>query len=135
MRRPLALLCLPLCALAACGTASTTSTSAFTGVKREVAQAIANLQSNASSAEQSKICANDLAAGLVRRLGGTKGCEAAIKAQLNQVDNPQLSIESVHLPARPGSASATVISIHEGMSRPSTIVLVKEGGAWKISRL
>ena len=67
MRRPLALICLPLLALAlaACGT--TTSTASFKGAEHEVAQTIANLQSDITASEQKKICANDLAAAVVTR--------------------------------------------------------------------
>jgi hypothetical protein len=138
MSRLSAILCLPLCALAlaACGAStSATSTSDFSGVKREVAQRIADFQSDASSTEERKICANDLAARIVRRLGGSKGCETAIKNQLGQVDNLEVGIQSVSVAAGGTSASATVKSIHEGKSRPSTLQLVKEGRSWKISGL
>lgn len=123
-------LCSPL--LAACGTASSsTSTSAFKGVKREVAQGVADLQSDAASAEQKKICGEDLAASVVRGLGGSKGCEAAIKRQLDQVDELEVSVESVTVSGR--TAIAAVKSIHEGKSKLSTLTLVKEGGRWKVA--
>lgn len=135
MRRLLPVICLPLSALAlaACGAAPATSTSGFSGAEHEVAQAIASFQSHASSSEQKKICEEDLAAALVKRLGGLKGCEAAIKTQLGQVDNPELAIASVQIGARGTKASATVKSIYEGKSRQSTMLLVKEGGKWRIS--
>jgi hypothetical protein len=120
-------------ALSACGTASSTSTSAFSGVKREVAQTIANFQSDSSGAEEKKICGDDLATALVTRLGGAKACEKAFKKQLAQVDNPELTIESVRLAPHGASASATVKSIHEGKSRASSLSLVKERGKWRIS--
>ena len=134
MRRPLALLCLPASALAlaACGT-TTVSTSGFKGAQREVAQTISNLQADATAGEQGKICANDLDAALVARLGGKKGCEAAIKSQLAQVDNLEASVESVALAANGRTATAQVKSIREGKSHPSTVALVLEGGKWKIS--
>ena len=102
-------------------------------MQREVAQTIASFQSDSTSAEEKKICGEDLAAGLVARLGGRKSCEAAIKRQLAQVDNPELTIESVRVAPHGASASATVKSIHEGKSRASSLSLVKEGGKWKIS--
>jgi len=134
MRR-LALLCLPLSALvlAACG--NTVSTSAFKGEQREVAQAISNLQADATAAEQNKICADELAGALVRRLGGIKGCEAAIKSQLNEVDNLEASVESVELAADGISATAQVKSIREGKKATSSVLLVKERGKWRISGL
>jgi hypothetical protein len=133
MRRPLALLCLPVSALAlaACGT--TVSTAGFKGAAHEVAQTVSNLQADATAGEQGKVCARDLAAALVARLGGTKGCEAAIKSQLAQVDSLETSVESVKIAADGQSATATVKSIHEGKSRPSGVSLVKEGGKWKVS--
>ncbi|HYB23722.1 MAG TPA: hypothetical protein VED41_07985 [Solirubrobacteraceae bacterium] len=136
MRRLLTSLCLPLSALAlaACGTTAT-SVSGFSGVKREVAQAIATFQSDSSSSEQKKICEDDVAAAVVRSLGAVKGCEAAFKAQLGEVDNPELVVNSVQLGARGTTASAAVKSIYEGKSRTGTMLLVKEGGRWRISGL
>lgn len=133
MRRPLALLCLPVSALAlaACGT--TVSTAGFKGAAHEVAQTVSNLQADATAGEQGKVCARDLAAALVTRLGGTKGCEAAIKSQLAQVDSLETSVESVKIAADGQNATATVKSVHEGKSRPSGVSLVKEGGKWKVS--
>ncbi|HTA12203.1 MAG TPA: hypothetical protein VK765_02190 [Solirubrobacteraceae bacterium] len=133
MRRSLTTLCLMLCAplLAACGTAGSTSTSRFTGVKREVAQGIASLQSDAAGVEQKKVCTEDLSASVVKRLGGTKGCEAAIKRQLDQVDELEVSVQSVNVTGT--TATATVKSIHEGKNKLSTLTLVKEGHAWKVS--
>jgi hypothetical protein len=133
MRRLPALLCLPLCAvaLAACG--ATVSTAGFTGEKHAVAQTISNLQAAATAAEQKKICAEYLSAAVVTRLSGTKGCEAAIKSQLTEVDSLEVTVESVTLAADGKSASARVKSIHEGKKALSTLPLVKEGGKWKIS--
>lgn len=128
--------CLALLAtgLAGCG-ASTVSTSAFKGEEHEVAQTVSNLQSDATTGEVKKVCTNDLDSALVTRLGGVKACEAAIKNQLAEIDNLEVSVESVHVisaGARP-TASAQVKSIHSGKSGPSTLLLVKEDGKWKIS--
>jgi len=124
MRRPLAMLCLPLSLLALAG---------FKGEQHEVAQTIANLQNDATAAEQKKICANDLAAALVTRLGGAKGCETAIKNQLAEVDNLETSVKSVDVAAGGKAATAQVKSIREGKTATSAVSLVKEGGKWKIS--
>ncbi len=135
MRRPLALLCLPLCALAlaACGAASTTV--GFKGVQHEAAQTVANLASDATASEQKKICEDDLAAATVARLGGTKACEATVKSQLAEVDNLEVSVQSVQIAADGTTATAQVKSVREGKSRASTLALVKERGKWKISGL
>jgi hypothetical protein len=133
MRRVPVLLCLPLSALllSACG--STVSTTGFKGQAHEVAQTIANLQADATAGEQKKICADDLAAGVVARLGGTKGCETAIKNQLAEINSLEVRVRSVHVASGNASATADVSSIHEGKTRPSTLSLVKEGGKWKLS--
>ncbi|HSZ13008.1 MAG TPA: hypothetical protein VK790_03120 [Solirubrobacteraceae bacterium] len=133
MRRPLVIACLPLSALAltACGT--TTSTAGFSGEKHQVAQTLANLQSDATAAEPKKICANDIAAATVTRLGGSKRCEAAIKSQLSEVDSLEANVKSVTLAADGKTATAQVKSIREGTSATSAVSLVKEGGKWKIS--
>ena len=138
----------PLCATvlalgaAGCGTAST-STSAFKGEQHEVAQAIANLQSNLTSSDQKKVCTEDLAASVVAGLryaagsstGPAAGCEQAIKKQLTEIDNLELSVDSVTLTSGGSepTAQARVRSIYEGKTRISTLILVKEGGKWKLS--
>jgi hypothetical protein len=132
MRRMLPLICLPLSALALAACGSTVTTAGFKGEQHEVAQAIANLQADATAGEQKKICADDLAASVVGRLGGAKGCEEAIKKQLAEIDSLEVSVQSVKL-ASGSTATATVRSIYEGKHRPSTVSLAKEGGKWKIS--
>jgi ribonuclease I len=135
MRRLLTLLCLSASALALAACATTVSTAGFKGQQHEVAQTISNLQADATAAEQKKVCANDLAAALVQKLGGAKGCEAAIKSQLTEVDSLEASVQSVTVAADGETATAQVKSIHEGKSRSSAVALVKEGGKWKIAGL
>jgi hypothetical protein len=133
VRRLLALICLPLCpvVLAACGT--TTSTANFKGSEHAVAQTVANLQSDITAGEQKKVCANDLAAAVVTRLGGTKGCESTIKNQIGQIDNTELQVESVKVAGQ--RATASVKSIYKGKKRLTTVSFVEEGGKWKIASL
>ncbi len=135
MRRPTTLLCLPLSALALAACGSTVSTSGFKGAEHEVAETISNLQSDATTGEEKKICGDDLAAAVVSRLGGTKGCETAIKHQLAEINNLQVSVRSVKLGSDSSTATAQVTSIHEGRTKPSSVALVKEGGKWKVSGL
>ena len=133
MRRLLALLCAPLPALALVACTSAVSTSSFHGVEHEVAQTVANLQADATSNDPKKICANDVSQAVVARLGGIKGCEAAIKRQLNEVDSLELSVQSVQVASDGATATAHVKSVHEGKSRAGTVSLVKEDGRWKVS--
>jgi hypothetical protein len=133
-KRALALLCAPLLALAvtACGS-STVSTSGFSGEDRDVAQAISHLQSHATAGEEKKICAEDLAGVVVKRLGGAGRCETAIKNQLAEVDSFELSVTSIKLDGT--TATAIVRSVKGGKNRLSTLTLVREGSKWKTSEL
>ncbi len=135
LKRPLAASCLALLAAGLTGCASTVSTSAFKGEEHEVAQTVSDLQSDATTGEVKKVCSDDLDNALVARLGGVKACEAAIKSQLGETDNLELSVESVKLSSAGGrhTASAEVKSTYAGKTAPSTLLLVKEGGKWKIS--
>jgi hypothetical protein len=135
MRRVPALFVAPLLAvtLTACG--STTATAGFKGEQHAAAQTIANLQNDATAAEQKKICANDLAAALVKRLGGSEGCERAIKNQLAEVYNLETSVKSVALGADGRTATAQVKNIRDGKTVTSAVSLLKEDGKWKISGL
>ena len=132
-RRTAALLSVPLAAvaLAACG--STVSTSAFKGEQKAAAQSVANLQADATANEPGKICSQDLAAGVVAKLGGKHGCEQAIKDQLAEIDNLGVSAQSVTIGPGSNTATATVKSTYAGKSRVGTISLVREGGTWKVA--
>jgi hypothetical protein len=131
----LASACAALCLLlGAC--AKTVSTGSFSGEEHEVAQAISNLQSDVTAVDQSKICSNDLAAGVLARLNAAPGgCKAVIKEQLKEIDNSDVSIQSIQLSGTGAqrSARASVRSTYAGKTRPGTVSLVKQGGKWKIS--
>jgi hypothetical protein len=134
-KRPITLMCVPLLALALSACGKTISTSAFTGEQHDVAQAISNLQSDATAVDEKNICANDLAAAIVSSLGGTKGCETAIKNQLAEIDNLETTIPSVKITAPGKTATAAVKSIYAGKAHVHSVSLVKEGGKWKASGL
>ncbi len=104
MRRALALSCLPLCALAIAGCATKTSTGSFSGTEKTVAQPIADLQSAVTAGEQKKICAEDLSASVVTSLGGKKGCEAAIKEQVAEIDGTEAEVEPVQVNGKTATA-------------------------------
>jgi hypothetical protein len=132
-KRVLALLCAPLLALAVAACGSTVSTSSFTGEAHGVAQAIANLQSDATASDQKKLCANDFAASVVSKLGGKQGCEQAIKTQVAEIDNLEASVKSIQIATAGKTATARVKSTYAGKSRVGSISLVKEGKAWKVA--
>ena len=89
-----------------------------------------------STSEEQKICSRDLASAVVARLGAARGgCKAVVKDALAQIDSSSATVDSVTIggtAARP-TASARVRSIYGGTTRSSTVLLVKEGGKWKIA--
>jgi copper chaperone CopZ len=130
-----ALLCASLLAIGLSGCGNSVS-SAFKGEEHEIAQTISNLQSDATVGEEKKICTDDLASALVKQLSSVGGgCEQAIKKQLTEVDSFVVNVASVHVNGAPheDTASAQVTSIRSGKTRPSTVLLVKEAGKWRIS--
>jgi hypothetical protein len=119
--------------LAGCG--SSVSTSSFKGEEHAVAETIANLQADATAGEQGKLCKNDLSAAVVSRLGGTAGCQAAVKSQLSEIDNLEASVESVKISSTGKTATAQVKSVNEGKQAIRTVSLVHEDGRWKVDSL
>lgn len=115
--------------LAACG--ETASTSSFKGESHSVAQTVSDFQSDATAANQMKLCQNDLAATLTARLQSAGGCQAVLKSQLHEIDALNMTIESIAVNG--ASAIAHVKSTYSGRSRITTLTLVKEGSRWKIS--
>jgi hypothetical protein len=115
--------------LAACG--ETASSSNFKGESHNVAQTVSNFQADATSADQKKLCENDLAATLTARLSGGGGCQAVLKNQLHEIDALNMTIESIAVSG--AGATAHVKSTYSGKSRITTLTLVKEGSRWKIS--
>jgi hypothetical protein len=134
-RHALVLLCAPLLAVGVSACASTTSSGSFKGEPHAIAQTISNLQTESTAGEAKKICADLLSSAVTTRLSSAPGgCTQAIKSQLSQIDTLELMVESI-LPKTATSASAQVKSTYSGKSKISTVTLVKENGAWKISKL
>src|SRR6059058_757960 len=103
--RTLLLLCCapPALALGAC--AKSVSTSAFKGEQHDVAQAVANLQSDVTASDQKKVCSRDLSSALVTKLNTVHEvkngrpvnrviagrCKKVVKDQLAEIDNLDLT--------------------------------------------
>jgi hypothetical protein len=124
-----------LCAavgIAGCG--ETSSTGSYKGESKKVAQTISNLQSDATSANASKICSRDLAASVVKHLqaSGTS-CKKALEGQLKEIDTYALSVESISVQGQ--DATAKVKSTWSGRERVHQISFVREGENWKVSGL
>jgi copper chaperone CopZ len=74
-----------------------------------------------------------LAASVVTKLGGKKGCETAVKSQLSEIDSTEVDVEAVHVSGT--TATVTLKSVYRGKKKSSTATLILEGGKWKISAL
>ena len=145
-------------AWALAGCASSVSTSSFKGEQHDVAQAVADLQSDVTAGDEEKICKDDLAASLGGRLNTVEKeqkarekkqrartvrvaapgrCRRVVKDQLTEIDSTDMKVESVALAAgaAPRRATARVRSVYEGKRRFKTLSLVKEGGRWRIAGL
>jgi len=134
IKRALALLCVPLLALGFSACAGQSSND-YKGENHAVAEAIANLQTYATANEPQKICSEVLASTVTARLDAEPGgCKQALKDQISQVDTLTLTVQEVQSHG-PTTASAGVKSTYSGKSKFTTITLVKEKGAWKISKL
>lgn len=125
----LAALCAAL-GVSACGEAS--STGSYKGESQRVAQTISNLQSDATAANAGKVCERDLAASVVRQVGG-KRCKQALEGQLREIDTFSLTVESISVQGT--KATAKVKSAWSGKERVHTLSFVKEDGHWKIAAL
>jgi hypothetical protein len=123
--------------LTACGATMGVSTGNLTGDSRLIAQTISNLQSDAQSRNNQKVCANDLASSVVAQLkAGGRDCASVISDQLNEVDNFDVSLDGANAIAVSGTtATARVKSTSGSKTRRDTLKLVKEGARWKISGL
>jgi hypothetical protein len=135
LKRALLLLCAPLLALGASACASTSTLSTFKGEDHAVAQVVSDLQSYGTAGEAQRICTNLLASTVTARLRSAPGgCKHALKEQLSQVDTPEVTVEKVQLHGTTG-ATAEVKSTYAGKAKLTDVTLVKEDGAWKISKL
>jgi outer membrane murein-binding lipoprotein Lpp len=134
IKRPFSLILVALLAvgLASCG--STVSTSKFKGESKAVAARISNFQSDVTAMSEQKLCAKDLASAVQARLHSAhSSCQQALKSQLGAIDDYELAVEKIAVHG--ATATALVKSTWSGKQRLSTLTLVKEGGAWRITGL
>jgi hypothetical protein len=133
MRR-LAILTLLLAAAAGCGGAGS-SADDFEGQQKAIAEVVEDLEQASVDDEPAKICRDILAQNLVRAASG--GCERAVDQALKDADVYDLKVTRID-PARitpqTREATATVESGREE-DQVEKMTLVREGRAWKISRL
>jgi hypothetical protein len=132
LERACFLACPALLALGMSACATAVSTSNFKGEQKNVAQTIKDLQSDVTAADEKKVCNDDLAASVVKRLNSARGgCQGAIKDQLAEIASSEVRINSISVTGN--TASASVKSKYSGKNRTSTVSLVREGSRWKVA--
>lgn len=134
LKRATALILAPLLASGVMACGSTVSTSSFKGPSQAVAKRIAEFQSHVTAGEEKKLCNSDFASAVQARLRAAGGsCIQALKNQLGAIDDYELTVKSIAVHGT--NATANVKSTWSGKQRSSTLLLVKEGGSWKIASL
>lgn len=138
-RRPLAVVLAVAAAFAAgCGTeeGSDVSSAEFREPERQaVSAAVRDFSDAARSRDYEQICADYLAAPLVKQLDDARGserCPDQIELSLRDVDETDLAIRDVRISGT--NAVAVVQPTGTGDVEPQArFALVKEGPRWKIS--
>lgn len=120
--------------LAGCGAASQDSAKEFKGEERVVAVAVEDLEDAARRDQPQLICERLLARSLVARLrrAGTN-CRTAVNEALEDADAFDLTAEDVTI--RGTSATVRVTSGTGSDEKTDTLLLEREGRAWKIASL
>jgi Putative lumazine-binding len=130
--RALALILVAAGLAAGCGSTGSDSATGFTGVKKEVATTVEDLESAARKSDEGEICRNLLATALVDEVStGGKSCTAAISDALDDADTFGLTVKSVTV----SGTTATAVVDSKQKAADDTFKLVKQGGRWKIASL
>jgi hypothetical protein len=130
--RPLALLLAAAGLATGCGSAGSNSASGFSGVRKDVATTVEDLESAARKSDQGRICRDLLASSLIATIRSTgKTCTSAISDALDDADTFNMTVKSVSVS---GTTATAVVQSKEKSTR-DTFKLVKEGGRWKIGSL
>ena len=129
--RTLALLLAAAGLATGCGAAGSNSTTGFTGVKKDVAQTVEDLESAARSSDEGKICRDLLATTLIDtlRTADHKSCNSAISDALDDADTFDLTVKTVTVTG----TNATAVVDSKRRSTNDTFKLEKVGTRWKIA--
>jgi hypothetical protein len=129
--RTLALLLAAAGLATGCGASSSNSASDFSGVKKDVATTVDDLESAAKNSDEAKICRDLLAPSLIEtlRAANKSSCDTAINDAIKDSDTFDMTVKSVTVTGT--NASAVVDSKRK--STNDTFTLEKVGGRWKIS--
>ena len=132
MLRPFLVALLLALTLAACG-GTTDSTADFEGAQQDVARTIEDLEEAGQEDEPRRICQALLAQAVIDSIEGAgQECEEAVEKALEQTDTFALTVESVRVT---GNTARARVETGVDEEKVETIELVREGDAWKISKL
>jgi hypothetical protein len=115
-----------------CGATGSKSASDFSGVKKDVAGTIDDLESAARKSDEGEICSNLLSSSLIQAFRSTgKSCTSAISDALDDADTFAMTVKSVTV------TGTTATAVVDSKKKPTndTFKLVKQGGRWKIESL
>jgi Putative lumazine-binding len=129
--RTLALLLAAAGLATGCGASGGNSAADFSGVKKDVATAVDDLESAAKNSDEAKICRDLLAPSLIDtlRAANKTSCDTAINDAIKDADTFDMTVKSVNVTGN--TATAVVDSKHK--SANDTFKLENVGGRWKIS--
>ncbi len=103
--------------------------------RQAVADAVTDFADAAGSRDYDRICADELAAPLVKRLDAAKGtdeCPDQLERSLRDVDQTDLAVRDVRVSGADAVAVVQPTGTGEKEAQ-SRITLVKEGSRWKLA--
>ncbi len=132
--RATTVLCLLAATLAGCGAAPKDSAKGFKGEQRSVAKTIEQLETAGTKDKPADVCSKLLGAKLLSALEkqGTN-CRTAVKEAFKDADSFDITVDTVKVSGT--TATATVKYRSLSNDKTATLLLDKEGAAWKISSL
>ena len=132
--RAATVLCLLAAVLAGCGAAPKDSAKKFKGDAQAVAKTIEDLETAGTKDRPADVCSKLLSAKLLSALErqGTN-CRTAVKEAFKDADSFDITVDTVKVSGTTATAKVKYRSLSNDKS--ATLLLDKEGAAWKISSL
>lgn len=134
MIRVLPALCLAALALAGCGAAPRDSAKDFKGDEQTVAQVVERLEKAARDDDPTFVCKRLLSPKLLAALRkqGTN-CRTGVKEAFKDADSLDLTVDKVAIQGTSATAKVKYRSLSD--DKTATLLLDRDGSAWKISSL
>jgi hypothetical protein len=115
-----------------CGTAGSDSASDFSGVRKDVASTVEDLESASRKSDEDEICRTILSSSLIETIRSTgQSCTSAIADAIDDADTFDMTVKSVTV----SGTTATAVVDSKEKATNDTFKLAKEGGRWKITSL